>query len=116
MESLENRLLLSTVIATDLPDYAFGDVAVIYGSGFAPGETVQLQVTNVPPTGENTHSPQNDPWLVTDGGEGDLDLAGRRQHPDLLARQRPRRRGRGLPPNGPGPDLRRDGRDDVLRF
>ena len=77
VETLEFRLAPSATVVTDKPDYAPGSTAIINASGFQPGETVQLQVLHndgLP----NTDSAGNyldghAPWLVTDGGPGDLD-------------------------------------------
>ncbi len=58
-------------VTTDLDDYPPGSTAVITGSNFQPGETIELQVLHtdgVPNTGGG-----HDPWQVTDGGAGDLD-------------------------------------------
>jgi hypothetical protein len=58
-------------VTTDLDDYPPGSTAVIYGSNFQPGETIELQVLHndgVPNTGGG-----HEPWQVTDGGAGDLD-------------------------------------------
>ncbi|MGA2231387.1 MAG: LEPR-XLL domain-containing protein, partial [Tepidisphaeraceae bacterium] len=44
IERLERRVLLSAVIATNLGDYSPGSTAQINGTGFMPGEAVQLQV------------------------------------------------------------------------
>ena len=71
LEALEDRLLLAANIWTDHLDYAPGATAQITGSGFAAGEPVQLQVLHtdqVPNTGSG-----HTPWIVTDGGSGDLD-------------------------------------------
>jgi hypothetical protein len=72
VETLETRRLFASVV-TDTDDYAFGATAQITGSGFQAGETVQFQVTHAEGTqGSNEHT-QNEAWLVTDGGVGDLD-------------------------------------------
>jgi uncharacterized repeat protein (TIGR01451 family) len=77
LETLESRQLLSVAgpasVWTNMQDYAPGASARIGGSGFAPGETVQLQVRHAEGTRGSNADPQNQPWLVTDGGEGDLD-------------------------------------------
>src|SRR6266536_3787611 len=43
VEQLEARNLLSATLLTDKADYAPGETAVITGSGFEVGETIQLQ-------------------------------------------------------------------------
>ena len=73
MEALEPRQLLSATVSTDQLDYAFGSTAQITGQGFAPGETVQLQVRHAPGTPGSNDNPQNQAWLVVDGGAGDRD-------------------------------------------
>ena len=70
LEPLEQRTLLSATLWTDKLDYLPGDTAGIYASGFQAGATVQFQVLHQDGlTGGAGH----DPWLVTDGGAGDLD-------------------------------------------
>ncbi|MCY2989631.1 MAG: autotransporter-associated beta strand repeat-containing protein, partial [Planctomycetota bacterium] len=71
LESLEDRRLLAANLWTDLQDYVPGSTAHISGSGFAPGEPVQLQVLHTDQA-LNTGS-GHAPWIVTDGGAGDLD-------------------------------------------
>src|SRR5262245_40649736 len=71
VEQLEARNLLSATLLTDKPDYSPGDTAVITGSGFEVGETIQLQVVRT--DGVSDYPPGNQPWQVTDGGDGDLD-------------------------------------------
>lgn len=69
-ESLEGRQLLSATIATNLADYNPGSTAQISGTGFAPGETVTLQVTHaVGSVGDNSDA-QNQPWQVQAGADG----------------------------------------------
>jgi len=70
-EPLEQRQLLAANIWTDQPDYAPGSTAHIGGSGFAVGESVQLQVLHTDDT-PNTGG-GHDPWIVSDGASGDLD-------------------------------------------
>jgi protocatechuate 3,4-dioxygenase beta subunit len=58
-------------VSTDKEDYAPGSTATITGTDFEPGETIELEVLHndgTPNTGGG-----HDPWLVTDGGTGDLD-------------------------------------------
>src|SRR5262245_23123429 len=43
-------------VATDSADYQPGSTVLITGSGFEPGETVQLQVIHVGETGDNAFS------------------------------------------------------------
>ena len=66
-ELLEDRTLLSAAVATDKPDYAPGQTALISGSGFVPGETVLLQVVDGV-TGQAP--PANTPWSVSAGADG----------------------------------------------
>jgi hypothetical protein len=70
LESFEARMLLSAVM-TDKQDYAFGETAVITGSGFAAGELVQLQVQNAPGYGTNDDA-QNQPWTVNADDAGNV--------------------------------------------
>src|SRR5262249_19145484 len=44
LETLEDRLVPSVSLWTDKPDYSPGQIAIIGGSGFQVGETVQIQV------------------------------------------------------------------------
>ncbi len=58
-------------VTTDKDDYPPGSTAIITGTDFQPGETIELQVLHtddIPNTGGG-----HDPWLVTDGGKDDLD-------------------------------------------
>src|SRR5262245_53442606 len=71
VETLEDRLVPSASLWTDKPDYAPGATALISGSGFQVGETVQLQVVRT--DGVADSPPGNAAWQVTDGGSGDLD-------------------------------------------
>jgi hypothetical protein len=71
IEALEDRRLLSATIGTDRPDYVPGGIALIRGSGFQPGETVQLQVLHT--EGTANAGPNESPWQVSaDGGSGSL--------------------------------------------
>lgn len=70
-ESLESRLLLSAWVATDQVDYSPGETAIITGSGFAPGETVQLQVAHT--DGSHATDSAHQSWFVQDGSAADLD-------------------------------------------
>jgi hypothetical protein len=65
VEQLESRLVPSA-LATDKTGYAPTDLAVLTGSGFQVGETVDLSVVRDDGT---TYTG----WTVTDGGAGDLD-------------------------------------------
>jgi cyclophilin family peptidyl-prolyl cis-trans isomerase len=70
-EALESRFLLAALVSTDQATYAPGDTVVISGTGFTPGETVELQVLHA----DSTHAsdPNHQPFQVQDGGAGDLD-------------------------------------------
>ncbi|MFL5340441.1 MAG: beta strand repeat-containing protein, partial [Gemmataceae bacterium] len=70
VDLLETRLVPSATILTNQLDYAPGSTAIITGSGFQPGESVHLEVLRSDGTVEGT--PDN-PWTITDGGQGDLD-------------------------------------------
>ncbi|MFM8175337.1 MAG: hypothetical protein ACKN81_17475, partial [Pirellulaceae bacterium] len=72
VEQFEERRLLAASIFTDKPDYKPGETAQISGTGFQLGEIVRLQVTRT--DGVSDFPDGNLPWLVTDGGAGDLDL------------------------------------------
>jgi hypothetical protein len=71
VECLEARALLSANVWTDETNYATGATAVFYGNGFEPGETLQFHVVHIDgkPDVDSSHLP----FLVTDGGPGDLD-------------------------------------------
>jgi hypothetical protein len=67
----DSNELDDATVTTDLDDYPPGATAIITGSNFQPGETIELQVLHtddIPNTGGG-----HEPWQVTDGGEGDLD-------------------------------------------
>src|SRR5436190_21563050 len=64
LEQLEDRLVPTAAVCTELPDYHPDTTATIFGIGFQVGETVQLQVLRA--EGENS-PPGNEPWLVQDG-------------------------------------------------
>ena len=68
LEVLEDRFAPAAVIWTDRPDYVPQSIATIFGSGFQPGETVQLQVLHT--TGNAACFANNAPWQVTDGSNG----------------------------------------------
>src|SRR5438046_1021923 len=65
VEHLEDRVVPS-VLTADKPGYAPTEAAVLTGSGFQHGETINLSVVR----GDGT---SYSPWSVTDGGAGDLD-------------------------------------------
>ena len=67
-EQLECRVVLA-VAWTGLPDYHPNSTALIAGTGFAVGETVELQVVHA----DGTPSPGDAPWFVVDGGASDRD-------------------------------------------
>jgi hypothetical protein len=71
VEQLEDRLAPSATLTTNQQDYAPGSTAYFKAEGFLPGETLQFQVLHIDGTA-NTGA-DNQPWLVTDGGVGDLD-------------------------------------------
>src|SRR5262249_4445567 len=58
-------------LLTDKGDYHPGEHAVLTGTGFDPGETVQLQVLHI--DGRSNTGPEHQVWLVTDGSAQDLD-------------------------------------------
>ena len=69
--SENNSLHTETTVTTDLSDYPPGSTAIISGSNFEAGETVELQVLHtddIPNTGDG-----HEPWQIVEGGEGDLD-------------------------------------------
>jgi hypothetical protein len=57
-------------VTTDQSDYPPGSTATINGSGFQPGETVELQGlrTDLP----KNSGPEHVPWLVTNGASGNF--------------------------------------------
>src|SRR5262249_21027226 len=66
VELLETRRLLSAIVTTDKQAYAPTDTVHITGSGFAAGETVDLQVVN------ETTGVSYAPWTATDDASGDF--------------------------------------------
>src|SRR5437868_1316067 len=56
VELLEPRMLLSATITTDKADYPPGSTAIITGTGWKAGETVDLHVFNETTSNEET------PW------------------------------------------------------
>src|SRR3982750_2800881 len=71
LHSLEARVLFSSVF-TDQNDYVFGSTALIYGTGFAPNESVQLQVMHVDGTPGSNADAQNKPWTVQSDAAGGI--------------------------------------------
>ena len=67
-EQLESRVVPAAVW-TGLPDYHPCSTALITGTGFAVGETVQLQVLHT----DGAPSPGDAPWSVVDGAASDPD-------------------------------------------
>src|SRR5262249_2051363 len=67
-EQLEYRVVPAAAW-TDLLDYHPNSTALITGTGFKVGETVQLQVLHA----DGTPSPGDAPWFVVDGAAGDRD-------------------------------------------
>ncbi|PYI85216.1 MAG: hypothetical protein DME26_11535 [Verrucomicrobia bacterium] len=59
-------------VSTDYDDYPPGDPVGITGSGFVPGEMVQLQVLHTDGTNDNVTSSAHDPWQVTADMEGNF--------------------------------------------
>src|SRR5262245_44479857 len=84
LEILEDRFAPSATVLTDKPDYAFGATAHISGSGFTPGETVQLQVTHAPGTPGSNLDAQNQPWTVTADTSGQIGSQWQVNDPDAL--------------------------------
>src|SRR5579872_5177003 len=69
-ELLEDRLLLSAMVATNRSDYAPGSTAIITASGFAIGEKVQVQVVNA--DGTDAGAAAHQAWDVTAGPNGSI--------------------------------------------
>lgn len=83
VEELEDRRLLAAVI-TDRADYFFGETAQINGTGFGPGETVQLQVLHEEGSaGSNAHA-QNQAWQVRADTAGNLSAEWLVEDPDAI--------------------------------
>ena len=57
-------------VTTGQSDYPPGSTVQISGTGFAPGETVQLQVVNL--TDPTDTGDKHAPWLVTNGASGNF--------------------------------------------
>ncbi|HZT82877.1 MAG TPA: hypothetical protein VFA26_21780, partial [Gemmataceae bacterium] len=70
VEQLEDRTLLSAAVWTNQSDYAPGSTAIIQGSGFQVGEAIRLEVLRSDGTPQGG---SDNPWTITDGGQGDLD-------------------------------------------
>ncbi|MFO0969304.1 MAG: LamG-like jellyroll fold domain-containing protein [Gemmataceae bacterium] len=70
VESLESRITPSAV-TTDRPDYHVGENVLITGTGFQPGETIELQVIHT--DGQPDLDAGHAPWQIVEGGSGDLD-------------------------------------------
>lgn len=64
LEQLEDRIVPSAALMTDQFDYTPGSTAVISGSGFQPGETIQLNVVGTNGT--------NSSRTLTDGADGNF--------------------------------------------
>ena len=60
----------NATVTTDQSDYPPGSTVNITGSGFAPGETVQLQVLNI--TDTNDVGGEHAPWNVTADTNGNI--------------------------------------------
>jgi len=60
----------NATVTTDQSDYPPGSTVNITGSGFAPGETVQLQVLNI--TAPNDVGNEHAPWTVTADTNGNF--------------------------------------------
>ena len=71
VEVLEGRVVPSATLLTDKLDYSPGETALIRGSGFDLGETINLRVVRT--DGIADYPRGNVPWQLTDGGAGDLD-------------------------------------------
>src|SRR5262249_23510466 len=70
LENLEARLAPAALVWTDQNDYAPGSTALISGSGYAVGESIHLEVLRSDGVPEGNG---DNPWTITDGGQGDLD-------------------------------------------
>src|SRR5262245_22936115 len=70
VENLEARLAPAALVWTDKNDYAPGSTALISGSGYAAGEAIHLEVLRIDGVPEGSG---DNPWTITDGGQGDLD-------------------------------------------
>jgi Invasin, domain 3/Bacterial Ig-like domain (group 3) len=67
---LAGKTFAQAGVTTDQTDYAPGSSVQITGSGFAPGENVQLQVVNL--TNPSDTGPEHDPWTVTSDINGNF--------------------------------------------
>jgi len=56
-------------LTTDQADYPPGATCTLTGAGFAPGETVRMQVLHADPSHPSTGE-EHDPWYVTADGNG----------------------------------------------
>jgi hypothetical protein len=57
-------------LSSDLPDYAPGSIVTLTGAGFAPGETVTVQVTHALGDPAGTDPQYHAPWTVTADSAG----------------------------------------------
>jgi hypothetical protein len=55
-------------LVTDQPDYAPGSIALLVGTGFTPGETVEVQVLHA--DGTPSTGADHDPWNITATAKG----------------------------------------------
>jgi hypothetical protein len=62
--------MFAATVTTDREDYPPGSTAIITGTGFQPGETVELQVLRID-INENS-GPEHNPWQVTADAAGGL--------------------------------------------
>jgi hypothetical protein len=67
---LGGKAYAQATVTTDQSDYPPESTVNITGSGFAPGETVQLQVLNV--TDPTDTGDEHDPWTVTADTNGNF--------------------------------------------
>ena len=70
LAAVENTVFAQANVTTGQSDYPPGSTVQIYGAGFQPGETVQLQVLNV--TDPSDTGPEHDPWTVTSDTNGNF--------------------------------------------
>src|SRR6186713_375619 len=75
MSTEENNVIDPTLlVTTDQTDYTPDSTATITAENVTVGGTVEFVVTDLD-TSNGTVSGTNEPWTVTDGGDGDLNGA-----------------------------------------
>ncbi|HKP33019.1 MAG TPA: hypothetical protein VJT83_09835, partial [Chitinophagaceae bacterium] len=59
-------------LTTDEPDYAPGSTVLITGTGFAPGESVKIQVIHSDKLPGDDLNPEHQPWYINADAQGNI--------------------------------------------